>query len=119
MLDTFQPKTSSGTIGDTGIVLAYFHPSPLPQAAKDAVLGSFGYIEPVVEYNSGLTGYYNVWAVKSLSMSLVEIVDRNRIEGKYNILIKLTGWDNRGTYVKFMETQDLRRIGIGSWMRRG
>lgn len=93
MLDALQPTTSAGEIGTTEIVFAYFHPSLLPQAAKDAVVESFNYIEPLIEKHSGLTGYRNAWAVEEISRRLVERGTKDREGEKSTVYINLTGWD--------------------------
>ena len=109
MLDALQPRTpSSGTIGDTEIVLAYFQPSPLPQAAKDAILDSFSHMEPIIERHGGLTGYRNGWAVEGLTAPLVERGDAGAIKGDCEVYVNLTGWVDREAHMKFMETEDFR-----------
>ncbi|KAL8875628.1 MAG: hypothetical protein Q9198_006041 [Flavoplaca austrocitrina] len=106
MLDALQPKTSSGTIGDTELVFAHFQPSPLPQAAEDAILESFSHVEPFIKRHGGLTGYRNGWAMESLSTPLLENADEGR--GKCDMYVNLTGWDKMETHMKFMETQDFK-----------
>ena len=110
LLDALQPRSTSpsGTIGDTEIVLAYFQPSPLPPAAKDAILDSFSHMEPVIERHGGLTGYRNGWAVEGLNAPLVEKGDKAAIEGDCAVYVNLTGWEDREAHLKFMETEDFK-----------
>ena len=110
-MDALQPRSTSSTetIGDTEIVLAYFQPSPLLQAAKDAILDSLSHMEPVIERNGGLTGYRNGWAVEGLSAPLVERGDvAGAIEGDCAVYVNLTGWVDREAHMRFMETEEFR-----------
>ena len=106
MLDALQPKTSSGTIGDTEIVFAHFQPSLLSQTAKDAILESFSHVEPFIKRYGGLTGYRNGWAVEILSTPLLEKADEGK--RKCDVCVNMTGWDKMETHIKFMETQDFK-----------
>ncbi|KAL8676820.1 MAG: hypothetical protein Q9186_006695 [Xanthomendoza sp. 1 TL-2023] len=108
MLDALQPKTSSGTIGDTELVFASFQPSPLPQAAKDKIMESFAHVEPVILRHGGLTGYRKGWSVEALSTPLLEKGDGKEDIGKCDYYVNLTGWDKMDSHVKFMETQEFK-----------
>ncbi|KAL8641795.1 MAG: hypothetical protein Q9226_008588 [Calogaya cf. arnoldii] len=105
VLDALQPTTPTGEIGVTEIVLAHFQPSPLPQAAKDAVLESFNHVEPFIEKHGGLTGYRNGWAVEEMSVGLIERGDGVREGEKCTVYVNLTGWDKKETHMRFMESQ--------------
>ncbi|KAI4261766.1 MAG: hypothetical protein L6R42_003041 [Xanthoria sp. 1 TBL-2021] len=120
MLDALQPRTTTGQIGVTEIVFVYFQPSPLSQTAKDAVRESFKHMEPIIERHGGLTGYRNGWAVEELSVPLTERGDMDGDEGKgggrdiegeedkCTVYVNLTGWDERETHMRFMETEEFK-----------
>ncbi|KAL8925876.1 MAG: hypothetical protein Q9172_002029 [Xanthocarpia lactea] len=108
MLDALQPKTSSGTIGVTEVVFGSFQPSPLPRAAKDAIVESFIHVEPVVERHGSLTGYRNGWAVESLKTPLLEKGDGKDEGGLCDVYVNLTGWDKMETHIEFMGSQDFK-----------
>ncbi|KAL8764895.1 MAG: hypothetical protein Q9209_007827 [Squamulea sp. 1 TL-2023] len=120
MLDALQPKTSSGSVGVTELVFVYFQPSPLSQAARDKILQSFSNVEPLIERYGGLTGYRNGWAVEELGTPLLERKDRDgngngngngegdREDEKCTVYVNLTGWEDRDSHMRFMETEEFR-----------
>lgn len=63
-------------------------------------------MEPLIEKHGGLTGYRNAWAVEEMSGGLVERGTEDREGEKSTVYVNLTGWDQKETHMRFMDSRD-------------